>query len=473
MNTRPILATATAAAIALGSLIAAPAAATAAQPTEAAAIAHAKARTSAKAPTITGTAQVGRKLAVKLTSQYKKIKRTGSLKFQWYANGKKLSGKRSSSLTLTPSHYGKTITVKVTAKKSSKYRAVTRTSKRTAAVQLGAAPRIRTEDPAVRPTSGTMQNLAAGSTLKAPTFGVSGMTYTYQWAGVTDTAQAKKQTYTLQVGDMGSIVSVTVTGTLRGYKPRIWKSERILLPSAAYSGCRAAALTKNGLDSNPNPTNADLISEYIVDLVNCERQEVGVPAYTLAPEMKAGSSWWANYMKSVDGAGHPDRLCAPNCWGDPLERYWNGSLGNGAPNFGFAEAPGSYVDRYENGVWVGADFISDGPWVVKQYDFYAFSQASGLNTAENRVDAATRGVTSWMSSPAHCEILLDYTRTRAYSGVSFNTYPSGAVEIFRTLDTYVSPHIPLSGGKYSVSDDQYTFASQAVRDRIHLKCEGN
>ena len=433
----------------------------------------AAARTIAKAPVITGTPQVGRKLSVVQTSQYKRFKRSGSLRFQWYADGRRLAGKRGSSLALTPGLVGKRIAVKLTARTGSGHRVAKRVSRRTSAVRPGDAPLIRTIDPAVRSTAADFRDLVPGSVLTAPTFGVSGMGYSFQWTGVTDAAQVKRKSYVLRAADMGSTVSVTVTGALRGYKSRVWKSERIVLPSVAYGQCRAAALVKNGLQSDPNPVDNDLISEYIVDLVNCERQEIGVPVYAFALEMKAGSNWWAEYLKSVDIAVHPERLCAPNCSGSVLKKYWNGTLGYGVPSFGFTEAPGSYVDHYENGVWVGAEFVADGSWVAGQYDLYGFGQAAGINSGNNKVEAARSGVTSWMTSPPHCGILLDYSRTRAYSGVSYRTDPFGHVVIFRTLDTYVSPHILLGDGRYAVSDDQYSFASQEVRNNLDARCEGH
>jgi len=80
-------------------------------------------------PRISGTAKVGKKLSVSRGTWTSGTTFT----YRWYAGGTAIRGATSSTLTLTKAQKGKTITVKVTGKKSG-YTTVTRTSKATAKV---------------------------------------------------------------------------------------------------------------------------------------------------------------------------------------------------------------------------------------------------------------------------------------------------------------------------------------------------
>lgn len=80
-------------------------------------------------PSISGSAQVTRTLSVSTGTWT-----TGaSLSFQWYVNGKPISGATSRTLKLTSSHAGKTITVKVVGRLA-EYSTITKTSRATAPV---------------------------------------------------------------------------------------------------------------------------------------------------------------------------------------------------------------------------------------------------------------------------------------------------------------------------------------------------
>lgn len=83
----------------------------------------------APTPTISGTPRVTNTLTAKRGTWSSGTTFT----YQWYANGAAISGATKSTLTLSASRAGKTITVKVTGKKSG-YPTVSRTSKATAAV---------------------------------------------------------------------------------------------------------------------------------------------------------------------------------------------------------------------------------------------------------------------------------------------------------------------------------------------------
>ncbi|GAA5038471.1 hypothetical protein GCM10025738_27710 [Microbacterium fluvii] len=81
-------------------------------------------------PKISGTAKVGKKLTAKPGTWTSGTKFT----YQWYASGKAISKATKSTFTLTKSQKGKTITVKVTGKKSG-YATVAKTSTATAKVK--------------------------------------------------------------------------------------------------------------------------------------------------------------------------------------------------------------------------------------------------------------------------------------------------------------------------------------------------
>jgi hypothetical protein len=84
----------------------------------------------AATPKITGTPTVGRTLSAVRGTWTSGVTFT----YAWYASGKAISGARKSSLVLTTAQRGKTITVKVTGRKTG-YTSVSKTSKATARVR--------------------------------------------------------------------------------------------------------------------------------------------------------------------------------------------------------------------------------------------------------------------------------------------------------------------------------------------------
>jgi hypothetical protein len=81
----------------------------------------------APTPRIAGTAKVGRTLKVRVGSWSPRP----SFRYQWYANGRKISSKGSkASLRLTSKQKGKRISVRVTGS-STGYATVSKTSKKT------------------------------------------------------------------------------------------------------------------------------------------------------------------------------------------------------------------------------------------------------------------------------------------------------------------------------------------------------
>lgn len=172
----------------------------------------------APTPTVSGTKAVGSTLtAAPGTWGPAPV----TLSYQWYRSGTAITGATASTYRLTTSDQGKTMTVRVTGRKTG-YTTVARTSAATTAV-LGSFT-------APTPTlSGTRK---VGSTLTAVpgTWSPAPTTFTYQWyRSGTAISGATARTYTLTTTDKGKYVKVRVTGARSGY-----------LSKAVYSAQTAA-----------------------------------------------------------------------------------------------------------------------------------------------------------------------------------------------------------------------------------------
>lgn len=152
-------------------------------------------------PTVSGSAIVGQKLTAKVGTWTSGTSRS----YQWYADGKAITGARSSTYTVPSSQRGKKISVRVTGKKSG-YATVVRASKETLKVALTAAPKI----------SGTVR---AGSKLTAATgTWTSGTSFSYQWyASGKAISGATSRTLSLKSGHVGKTITVKVTGRKSGH----------------------------------------------------------------------------------------------------------------------------------------------------------------------------------------------------------------------------------------------------------------
>ncbi|GAA5038476.1 hypothetical protein GCM10025738_27720 [Microbacterium fluvii] len=152
-------------------------------------------------PTISGTVAYGSTVTAKPGTWTSGT----TFAYQWYASGKAISGATKSTFTLASAQKAKTITVKVTGKKSG-YTTVSKTSKATAKVATVATPKI----------SGTAK---VGKKLTAkPGTWTSGTKFTYQWyAGGKAISKATKSTFTLTRSQKGKTITVKVTGKKSGY----------------------------------------------------------------------------------------------------------------------------------------------------------------------------------------------------------------------------------------------------------------
>lgn len=163
-----------------------------------------------KAPTpkITGTAKAG--LTLKVSSG---TWTSGAVKtYQWYANGKKITGATGTSFTLSTEHVGKKITVKVTGKLFG-YKTVTKTSKATG--NVAKLSTLKTATPNV--TSQTVDDVITLTVVRGSW--TSGTSFAYQWfADGVPIDGATALTHELAAEHHGVPVTVRVTGSKAGYK---------------------------------------------------------------------------------------------------------------------------------------------------------------------------------------------------------------------------------------------------------------
>ena len=152
-------------------------------------------------PTVAGTVAVGSKLTAKPGTWT-----TGTVfSYQWYASGTAIRGATASTFTLTTAQRAKTITVRVTGKKTG-YTSASKTAKSTAKVATAATPAI----------SGTAR-IGSKLTAKTGTW-TSGTTFSYRWyANGAAITGATKSTFTVTRSQAGTAITVTVTGKKSGY----------------------------------------------------------------------------------------------------------------------------------------------------------------------------------------------------------------------------------------------------------------
>lgn len=131
--------------------------------------------------------------------------------YQWLRSGTAIKGATAKTYTLTNADVGKTMSVKVTGKKSG-YTTLTKTSKATAAVKgkaLTAAP-----TPTITGQAEVDQKLTVGT----GAWGPSPVSLSYQWLrDGTAINGATASTLTLVQADIGKAVSVRVSGKKTGY----------------------------------------------------------------------------------------------------------------------------------------------------------------------------------------------------------------------------------------------------------------
>lgn len=164
--------------------------------------------TTTSVPKITGTPKVGGVLSATVGKWDSGV----TFRYQWIRNNVAIAGANSYSYVPTVDDVATFVTVAVTGSKTG-YRAVTQVSDVafiTASVNV--FPSVSMPQIQGSPT--------VGSTLTATTsdWGVSGISYTYQWLrNAKDIPGATGTTFKLSTSDVNSYVGVRVTGTKSGY----------------------------------------------------------------------------------------------------------------------------------------------------------------------------------------------------------------------------------------------------------------
>ncbi len=160
------------------------------------------------APTVSGVTTVGQTLTA-TAGQWGPG--SVSLAYQWFRGDKAIDGATSATYVLQPPDAGARLTVSVTGTKAG-YTAITRTSNPTA--EVATAPLTATPTPTITGKATVDQTLKAAPGTWAP----APVELGYQWYRGSDAIPgATKSAYTVQAGDAGATLKVTVTGTKPGY----------------------------------------------------------------------------------------------------------------------------------------------------------------------------------------------------------------------------------------------------------------
>ena len=160
-------------------------------------------------PVITGTAKVGRTLTAKVSAWSP----SASFKYQWYSNGKAISGATKSTFKPARAQAGTTLTVKVTGSRSGY---VTQ-SKVSAGKKVPLLTMWVDRSKLNGPTRvGGVLRVTAGASHPVST------TKTYQWkVNGKAISGATKSTYTVKAGDLGKRITVTVTYRAQGFATKV------------------------------------------------------------------------------------------------------------------------------------------------------------------------------------------------------------------------------------------------------------
>ncbi|PPB48092.1 hypothetical protein C4K88_16460 [Arthrobacter pityocampae] len=156
-------------------------------------------------PAVSGTARFGQTL--KVSQEWT----SGSaVAYQWYSNGKPISGGTKSSLYLTTSYVGAKVSVRVTVSKPG----YTTRQVTTQAVTVGKASMVIKVNPKISGTTKAGNKLTAASWSFSPTPSA----YTYQWFRNGGAIPgANRNSYLLAAADGGTKITVRVTAVKAGY----------------------------------------------------------------------------------------------------------------------------------------------------------------------------------------------------------------------------------------------------------------
>lgn len=172
----------------------------------------------APVPSISGSANVGTTLSVSAGTWSP----AATISYQWYKAGVAISGATSTTYTIVASDGGSAITVAVTGTRSG-YTAKTMTSSATATVTAGTISPSPTPVVSGTPKVGLTLTASVGSWM-------SGVSLSYAWfKNGTAITGATTSSYISVDGDVGSNISVAVTGTKTGYNSITTTSAGVLI----------------------------------------------------------------------------------------------------------------------------------------------------------------------------------------------------------------------------------------------------
>ena len=209
------------------------------------------------APTITGTAQVGKTLTTVTTGIMDADGLTSpTYTYQWIRvndTEADISGANSSTYTLDAADLGKTIKVRVTFTDDAS-NSETLTSAATATVGAGVPNTAATGAPTITGTAEVGETLTAVTTGIADADGLTSPAYTYQWIRVdgteADIAGENSSTYTLVDADLGTTLKVRVSFT-----DDASNSETLTSAATATVGATATAPTVSNVAVTSTPAS--------------------------------------------------------------------------------------------------------------------------------------------------------------------------------------------------------------------------
>ncbi|MEA4943289.1 MAG: leucine-rich repeat domain-containing protein [Propionicimonas sp.] len=171
-------------------------------------------------PTITGSAKTGQKLTVTVP---RREPAATTVSYQWYRDAKKIAKATRPSYTLTAADKGRRVSVRVTYKAPG-IRTEQMFSKKTAKVTAGP---VRSQTPAIAGTVAVGKKVTA----KAGSWGPGKVTMRYQWRRDGKAIKgATRSSYRVSTKDAGHELSVTVTGSRKGYRTVTKTSTVMLVP---------------------------------------------------------------------------------------------------------------------------------------------------------------------------------------------------------------------------------------------------
>ena len=164
--------------------------------------------TTAPVPTITGTARVGEQLTATPGAW---VPAATTTTYQWFRDDAPIAGATQATYTAVAADLGTALTVSVTSTRLG-YDTTTRTSEATADVVIGVF------SPAPTPVITGTTRVGLVLTSVPGTWGPVTPTFTYQWKrDDVDIASATGATYELTALDLGTVLTVAVTGTAPGF----------------------------------------------------------------------------------------------------------------------------------------------------------------------------------------------------------------------------------------------------------------